>query len=219
VRAHPHYPLWSRDGKRISYRTKSIAGDSYEVRTDGSGPPRVLLKSDMRAGPQDWTPDGRLIFTTVSEERPFPSLSVYSPSDHKIEPFAAQGVEAKLSPDGKWIAYIGPGSGIVVEHFPGPGQRIKISTGTAAQPRWSHDGRQIFFIQPDRKLIAVNFDPNTGTARAPRILFQTRIAAVSIASWQYAVTPDGRFLINSLPSNIASPLTLVTGWDSALDRR
>ena len=214
-----HYPVWSRDGKQIAYRTGGIAGDCYEVPADGSGPLKILLKSDVRAGPQDWSPDGRLMFMTVSDQHPFPSLAVYSPSDHKIEPFAAEGVEAKFSPDGKWVVYVGPGRGILVEPFPGPGRRIQVSTGAAAQPRWSQDGRQIFFIQPDRKLIAVGFDPRAGTAGAPRVLFQTRIAAERIANWQYDVSPDGRFLINSLPSNIASPLTLITGWDAALARR
>ena len=214
-----HYPLWSRDGKRIAYRTGGLASDSYEVPADGSAPPKILLKSDVRAGPQDWAPDGRLIFMTISEQHPFPSLAVYSPSDHKITPFAAEGVEAKLSPDGKWVVYVGPGRGILVEPFPGPGRRIQISPGGAAQPRWSHDGQQIFFIQPDRKLIAVSFNPTTGTAGAPRVLFQTRIAAERIANWQYDVAPDGRFLINSLPSNTAAPLTLISGWDAALPGR
>jgi Tol biopolymer transport system component len=214
-----NYPLWSRDGKRIAYRTGGLASDSYEVPADGSGPPKILLKSDVRGGPQDWSPDGDLVFATVSEQHPFPSLAVYSPSDHKIEPFAIQGVEAKLSPDGKWIVYVGPGRGMLVEPFPGPGRRIQVSPGAAAQPRWSRDGRQIFFIQPDRKLIAVRFDPRTGMAGAPRVLFQTRIAAERIANWQYDVAPDGRFLINSLSSNTASPLTLISGWDAALAGR
>ena len=214
-----HYPVWSRDGKQIAYRTGGIAGDCYEVPADGSGPPTILLKSDVRAGPQDWSPDGRLMFMTVSDQYPFPSLAVYSPSDHKIELFAAEGVEAKFSPDGKWVVYVGPGRGILVEPFPGPGRRIQVSTGAAAQPRWSQDGRQIFFIQPDRKLTAVGFDPRAGAAGAPRVLFQTRIAAERIANWQYDVSPDGRLLINSLPSNAASPLTLITGWDAPFVRR
>jgi serine/threonine protein kinase/Tol biopolymer transport system component len=214
-----HYPVWSRDGKQIAYRTGGIAGDCYEVPADGSGPPNILLKSDVRAGPQDWSPDGRLMFMTVSDQLPFPSLAVYSPSDRKIEPFAAEGVEAKFSPDGKWVVYLGPGRGILVEPFPGPGRRTQVSTGTAAQPRWSRDGRQIFFIRSDRKLIAVSFDPKTGKVGAPRVLFQTRIAAERIANWQYDVAPDGRFLINSLPANAASPLTLLTGWDAQLQQR
>jgi Tol biopolymer transport system component len=214
-----HYPLWSRDGKRIAYRSGGVTNDSYEVPADGSGPPKILLKADMHAGPQDWSPDGRLLFMTITEQNAFPSLGIYSPSDQKVEPFVVDGVEAKLSPDGKWVAYNGVGSGILVERFPGHGGRIQVSAGPSSQPRWSHDGRQVFFVQPDRKLTAVSFDPNTGTAGPPRVLFQTRIAAERGASWQYTVAPDGRFLINSLPANIASPLTLITGWDVSLRQR
>jgi serine/threonine protein kinase len=214
-----HYPLWSRDGKRIAYRSGGVTSESYEVPADGSGPPKILLKSDMHAGPQDWSPDGLLLFMTVKEQNTFPSLGIYSPSDQKVETFAADGVEAKLSPDGKWAVYTGAGRVILVERFPGHGGRIQVSAGTGAQPRWSHDGRQIFFIQPDRKLTAVSFDPNTGTAGPPHVLFQTRVAAERIANWQYTVAPDGRFLINSLPANTPSPLTLITGWDVSLRQR
>ena len=211
-----NYPLWSRDGKRIAYRSESITNECYEVPADGSGPPKILLKS---AGPQDWSPDGRLLFMTLTEKNSFPSLGIYSPNDQKTEPFVDDGVEAKLSPDGKWIVYNGAGGAILLERFPGHGGRIQISTGAGAQPHWSHDGRQIFFIQRDRKMIAVSFEPATGKASAPRVLFQTRIAAERIAQWQYAVAPDGRFLINSLPSNTSAPLTLITGWDASLARR
>jgi Tol biopolymer transport system component len=178
-----------------------------------------LLKADMHAGPEDWSPDGLLLFMTVKERNAFPSLGIYSPSDQKVEPFAAEGVEGKLSPDGKWVVYSGAGRVILVERFPGHGGRIQISAGAGTQPRWSHDGRQIFFIQLDRKLTSVNFDPNTGAAGPPHVLFQTRIAAERIANWQYAVAPDGRFLINSLPANTASPLTLISGWDVSLHQR
>ena len=214
-----HYPLWSRDGKRIAYRSGGVTHETYEVSADGSAPPKMLLKADMHAGPQDWSPDGRLLFMTVTEQNAFPSLRIYSPRDQKVELFAHDGAEAKLSPDGKWIVYNGPGSGILVEHFPGHGGRIQVSAGVGTQPRWSHDGRQIFYIQPDRKMISVSFNPDTGAAGAPRVLFQTRIAAERVANWQYTVAPDGRFLVNSLPSNTAAPLTLVTGWDSPLRHR
>ena len=64
--------------------------------------------------------------------------------------------------------------------------------------------------------MAVNFDPRTGSAGAPYTLFQTRIVALNFAAFQYDVSPDGRFLINSFPSNSSSPLTLLTGWTAIL---
>jgi hypothetical protein len=65
--------------------------------------------------------------------------------------------------------------------------------------------------------MAVDFNAETGRAGAPRELFQTRIVATSLAGFQYDVAPDGRFLINSLPSG-ATPLTLLTNWTAALKR-
>ena len=138
-----HYPLWSRDGKRIAYRSGGVTAETYEVPADGSAPPKILLKADMHAGPEDWSPDGLLLFMTVKERNAFPSLGIYSPSDQKVELFAAEGVEGKLSPDGKWVVYSGAGRVILVERFPGHGGRIQISAGAGTQPRWSHDGRLI----------------------------------------------------------------------------
>jgi Tol biopolymer transport system component len=207
-------PTWSRDGKRITYPT-ARDGMYYleEISADGSGPPRVLLKG-ARMAPTDWSPDGHLVFMDFGEGRPH--LAVYSASDHQVTEFSGAGAEGQFSPDGKWIAYTGTGGhaarDVFVQPFPGSGGRIQISSAGGAQPHWSHDGRQLFFIQPDRKLMAVSFDPQKGAAGAPRVLFQTRIVAPVFLTFQYVVSPDGRFLINSFPSSSSAPLTVLTGW-------
>ena len=203
--------VWSRDGKRITYTAvKDATYYMEEIASDGSGAPRVLLKGTNMI-PNDWSPDGHLVF--MDWTKGLEQLAVYSGSNHQITEFASTGAaEAQFSPDGKWIAYVGPPSDVAVQPFPGPGGRIQISSAGGTQPRWSRDGRQIFYIQPDRKLMAVSFDPRTGSAGPPRVLFQTRIVAPNFALFQYDVSPDGRFLINSFPSNSSSPLTLLTGW-------
>lgn len=209
-------PIWSHDGKRITYPTERD-GTYYleEISADGSGPPRVLLKG-ARMAPTDWSPDGHLVIMDFAKGRPH--LAVYSASDHQVTEFSAAGAEGQFSPDGKWIAYTGSGGrsarDILVQPFPGSGGRIQISSAGGAQPRWSRDGRQIFYIQGDRKLMTVNFDPQTGSASAPRLLFQTRIVAPILLTFQYAVSPDGRFLINSFPSTSSAPLTVLSGWTS-----
>ena len=75
--------------------------------------------------------------------------------------------------------------------------------------------RQLFYIHPDKKLLAVSFDPRNGIAGAPEMLFQTLTVAASVAGIQYDVSSGGRFLINSLPSHTA-PLTLLTGWTGTM---
>jgi hypothetical protein len=126
------------------------------------------------------------------------------------------GVEAQFLPDGKWLAFSVPGAaGIILRPYPDPGPRIQASSGLASQPRWSRDGRQLFYVTPDKKLMSVDFESGSGRVNAPRELFQTRIAKATFAALLYDVAPDGRFLINSLPSG-SPPLTLLTGCDSLL---
>jgi len=141
-----------------------------------------------------------------------PTLKAYSLADRRtFDITSAWSAEAQIAPNGKWVAFCG----IFVQPFPGPGARIPISND-GCQPRWSHDGRQIFFVTLERKLMAANFDPQTGVAGTPRLLCQTRIVAPAFDLFQYAVAANGNFLINSLPADRSSPLTLVTNWPASL---
>ena len=99
---------------------------------------------------------------------------------------------------------------------PGPVVGSSSPRQAVARPRWSRDGKQIFYLTSDKKLMAVTFDGQRMSASAPRALFQTRIVAPACDYFQYDVAPDGRFLINSLPVSYAPHLTLLAGWTSLL---
>jgi hypothetical protein len=134
------------------------------------------------------------------------------------------GAEVQVSPDGRWLAGLNfgrPGrpGGLSVQPFPGPGPAVQVSTEEGAQPRWSRDGKRLFFMARDRKLMEVEIDVRGDRmlAGVPHPLFQTRIVAPFLVLFQYDVTADGnRFLINSLKAD--APLTLVTNWTRALSR-
>jgi serine/threonine protein kinase len=207
-------PVWSPDGKVIAFRDASL--NIEEVPADASAPPRALV-TGTNVIPCDWSRVGHLIYMSLAGGE-FPSLNVYSPLDHKSTQFAKFGAEPQFSPDGKWVAYVQmPEREIVVQPFPAPGPHLQVSKmGGSTQPRWSRDGRKIFFVQPDRKLMVVAFNPATLSAGLPQVVAQTRVTTAMFGWFQYAVAPDGRFLINSFPSGTSSPLTLITDWTAGL---
>ncbi|HTC41616.1 MAG TPA: protein kinase [Candidatus Acidoferrales bacterium] len=210
-----HYPAWSRDGKQISFRGSGMGEDSYVMAADGSGQPKKLIKSEV--GPFGWSLDGHMVYMTWEKGGAAPSVAVSSPGDGRLVAFESNAVEPKFSPNGKWIAFVTVGGGVAIRPYPGPGAKMQV-TGDGAQPRWSWDGRMLFSIQRDRKLAAVDFDPEKGTVSSPRVVFQTRIVATNLAGDQYDVNRDGRFLINSLPMNTATPLTLIANWGAGLKK-
>ena len=128
--------------------------------------------------------------------------------------------QAQFSPDGRWVAYTTNESGefeIVVQPSPEPTGKWQISTGGGHDPRWRADGRELYFVAADGTLMAATVVPSGSTFQAltPVALFTTRIVgtAVNNALPQYAVSRDGRFLINELAGDTtASPITLLVNW-------
>ena len=205
------FPIWTRDGRFVTYQSKvNNMASLDQAPPDRSQPPRMLLQG-ANLMPNDWSPAGKLAFMDFSKGPP--NLNIYSPATREVAN-GSEEAEGQYSPDGKWIA--GTNAEIFVQPAQGPGGRIQISNAGGAQPRWSHDGKQLFYIQPDRKLMAVEFDAGKGTASAPRVLFQTHIVSPRLTLFQYDVAADGRFLINSFSSDYSAPLTLLTGWTALL---
>ncbi len=171
--------------------------------------------------PNSWSSDGRRLALMNFIDKGRPQLQVYELDSRKLEPLAV-GAEAQYSPDGKWISYIGGNTGtygeIIVQSAGEGGTRITISSGGGAQARWSRDGKHLFYVTPDRKLMEVDFTVTSTrlVPSAPRKLFQTRISSPNFTLFQYDVSRDGRrFLINSFPDK-PMPLTLLTNWPRLL---
>jgi len=125
--------------------------------------------------------------------------------------------DAKLSPDARYFALSSGESGrseVYVQAVPPANGKWQISFGGGSQPRWRNDGKELFFVSLDRKLMAVDMQAATGgAAGAPRILFSLMTRMVGRES--YDVAPDGqRFLISSAVSSETSdaPITVVLNW-------
>jgi hypothetical protein len=135
----------------------------------------------------------------------------------------ATGVfRADISPDGHWIAYQSNESGqdeVVIQSFPEPGLKQQVSTAGGAQPCWSRDGKELFYLAPNGMLMAVAITPRRSALElsASRPLFQTRLldAGGGTSGKKYDVSADGHFLMSvttERPGEPTSPLTVVLNW-------
>jgi Tol biopolymer transport system component len=125
----------------------------------------------------------------------------------------------QFSPDGRWVAYRSDESGrleVYVRPFPGPGGQWQVSTAGGIAPRWRPDGKELYYIAPDSRMMAVPITTQGATLEpgTPVALFQTRIfgGGAYPNRQQYDVAPDGRFLINTAEETDASPITLLQNW-------
>jgi hypothetical protein len=140
---------------------------------------------------------------------------------------------AQFSPDGRWVAYMSNESGrpeIYVRPFvePAPGTtgraagatggQWQVSTAGGIYPRWRPDGKELFYIGPDGLMMAAPIAATVTTLEpgAPVALFPTRIYGGGTDNQQgrqYDVSRDGRFLINTVLEDSASPITLLQNWN------
>jgi Tol biopolymer transport system component len=136
---------------------------------------------------------------------------VNTPSDER---------NGQLSPDGHWLADETNASGrfeIVVVSFSNPTEKSTVSTSGGTQPRWRADGKELYFVESDGRLMAApitttrHADGSRIEVGAPVSLFQTRIAD-SGPSVQYVVARDGRFLISQPAESATTPITLILNW-------
>jgi serine/threonine protein kinase len=216
-------PIWSPDGTRIVFSSSRKGGfDLYEKPAAGAGSERPLLTTAQDEFATDWSPDGRFLLYMSSDDKGNSDIWAL-PRDGKEEPFPlvqTNFVEtfAQFSPDGKWIAYESNQTGrfeIYVQPFPGPGAPLLISTNGGAQARWRRDGKELFYVALDNRLLAVPIRlAATGAAvEAPVPLFPMRIIGSVQGDIRYMVASDGqRFLMNTVTDEAASPITVILNW-------
>jgi hypothetical protein len=133
-------------------------------------------------------------------------------------------VQARLAPNGRWIAYASDESGrfeVYVRPFPKGAGQFPISNGGGMEPEWRRDGKELFYVSSDGKMMAVDVGTASPTfsAGVPHALFNVEILeAVGPYPTDYAVSNDGqRFLINTVVDQPTRPsLTVVLNWAANL---
>jgi eukaryotic-like serine/threonine-protein kinase len=195
----------------------------YQKSAHGGGSDRLLVSSaelpSTNSVPTDWSPDGRhLLFSTVPESDYDLWLLTLGDGGKPAKLIASRGdqMHGNFSPDGRLLAYTSNESGrfeVYVETIPQSDRKWPVSTSGGYEPRWRADGRELYCLSEDRKLMAVPVDtgPRFGI---PKPLFQTAVrAGVSAMRTHFVPSRDGqRFLVNSAIVSPPSPITVVVKW-------
>jgi eukaryotic-like serine/threonine-protein kinase len=217
------YPVWSPDGSRVLFNfNPSGAVDIYSKAASGAGAEELVFKSSTTKNPWDWSRDGRFILyedfspETKSDLWVLPLSGDKKPQLFLRTPFAE--TMGRFSPDGKWIAYVSDESGysqVYVQPFPPSGGKWQISTKGGFTPRWRGDGKELFYLSPERELMSVDVNSAGATfeVSSPKTLFQTQVDTASISN-RYDVSRDGQRFLMSLPAEntVSPPITVITNW-------
>lgn len=218
---------WSPDGLRVAFPSSRKGNpDVFVKNANGTGGETPLLESSGSEYPEDWSRDGRYLAYSFLPA----SASVFSTyvlplfGDRKPFPVVQSNAgEPHFSFDAKWLAYDSDESGTwqtYVTSFPVADQKRQISTSGGNQPRWRQDGKELYYLDPDGKLMAVDITAGAKIdSGIPRELFDTELN-VSRTIDQYDVTADGqRFLVlKPVSETTPTPITVVVNWTAGLKK-
>jgi Tol biopolymer transport system component/predicted Ser/Thr protein kinase len=229
---HNLYPVWSPDGRTILY-TAGGSVNLFRRESSGVGSEQRLTRSPNYQFATDWSHDGRFVLyhevdpgtqrdlwvlPVTPEGRPTdkPIPYLHTPYNEWLGRFSSEA-----SP--RWVAYQSDESGrneVYIQSFPEPHGATRISTGGGRYPEWSASGRELFYVSPDFRLMAVSLKLTADSVlpSAPRELFSLPVDDIGYSP--YEVAPDGqRFMVRATAEKAAAqPLTVIVNWPALLKK-
>ena len=196
-------PQWSSDGTTIAYSASRPGGKDVLTQQIGGDEARELAPRDGTQFPSDWLRDGSALLVTEESNRSRHDIIIQPADGSTARPYAATPADetaARVSPDGRWVAYTSDESGrpeVYLDSYRHPGRRVPISSDGGVHPVWRGDGRELYYWR-DEELIAVQLGATAGDVPPPvgvkTVLFRASYAVGP--NTMYDVSPDGqRFLI------------------------
>jgi Tol biopolymer transport system component len=226
-------PVFSPDGSRIVFSSvQRGVFDLFEVEVSHAGTERLLLQSERPKFASDFSPDGRfLLYREFHPETRGDLKFLQLAGDRQPQTFIATSYDeggGVFSPDGRWVAYTSDESGrneVHVAAFPDASRRYRVTSGGGSHPRWSRDGRELFYVS-GRSMMSIPIERQGADLvfGQGRSLFEKQLQTYGATSFfqpsRYDVSADGRFLVLLRASEeTPPPLSLVFHWTELLKRR
>jgi serine/threonine-protein kinase len=219
-------PLWAPDGNRVIYTVAGLKANLNIMAADGSSPAKAL-NSVAFAMADSISPDGgELLYSTQSIAANDAALWLLpiklGAQPKQLFPGIARVFDARISPDGHWIATNSAQTGlpqIYLQAYPGPGERVQVSTDGGREPVWAPDGSKLYF-RNGKKFMAVDVKTRPALAAGKsRVLFEGDFV---LSHHDYGILPDGRHFIVIQPVAGKMPpaeLHVVVNWSEELKAR
>jgi serine/threonine protein kinase/Tol biopolymer transport system component len=217
---------WSPDGKRVVYSTQkpgAVGTEIYLQRADGAGGRELLLSSGFLDHPTDWTRDGKYVL--INRGQPGSQRIWIVPVFGDRKPFplfpnaAYDHLDGRVSPDGKWIAYVSAEAGpaeVYMTSFPEGIGKWQISTGGVIPAAlWRADGRELYFVTLGGNVMVASILKSAGSITIERVRALCRSPFMSgVTHTIFDVDPkDGqRFIGSSAPDTSTIPLNVIVNW-------
>ena len=223
-------PVWSPDGRWIAFGGVRGKNNLYRKASNGVGQEELLLEGDNRnLQPSDWSADGKSLLFGIGDFASSGQIWILPlEPDHKPVPLV-QGnfvaANARFSPDGRWVAYNSNESSrpeVYLMPFGNGAGKWQVSGAGGVLPVWRRDGKELFYWSLDNALVSVPVEIKKDAVEigAPHVMFRLRqpLGNVGVVS-PYDVTADGqRFLVIETPGQASKPISLVTNWESGLEK-
>jgi eukaryotic-like serine/threonine-protein kinase len=219
-RGEDESPVWTPDSARVTFAASR--GSKRETRwraADGSTPEDVLFETPRHQHLAGWTPDGQ---TLISEESGASGWDFWTSglADRTSKPLIQNGFAhagAAISPNGRWLAYSSNEGGplqVYVQAYPGPGGRFQISSDGGAEPRWSRDGRTLYYRHSQRMMAVPVETDAVFSAGTPRTLFEGDYARIGWNQANYDVSPDGKsfLMIKGSVQGLPREIAVIGNW-------